>query len=189
MSLFNIFKRKQTKEIIGKPIDIEQVEAKKARISKLNVVIDPPKETALQKHRRKQKSRFSEVKKKKYKRARNQGQSIRKSMIEAGYAESTAIGVNGAASFVKLCEKERSAALDRNKWSKEHFLTKREGIIDKCEKRNDFTNVIRAVEGQERLAGADKSLDQAQINVYNLPQNEEGLTNSILNRLKGLAKK
>lgn len=50
--------------------------------------------------------KLSNLKKAKYKKARKEGKSIRESLLEAGYAESTSIGKNGSLTFVEVCEKE-----------------------------------------------------------------------------------
>ena len=125
------------------------------------------------------------VKKKKYKRARNKGKTIEKALLEANYAPSTAKGTNGSLTLVKTCEKERSEALDRNKWSKEHFLQERGKIIERAKNKGDLSNELRALEGQEELAEV-RNNTKIQVNVSQAQGTEQKELKERTNKHRGI---
>lgn len=180
MGIFNIFKKKQ--KVLNNNLTIDQSSEPQKRGK------GRPK-GSLNKPKPKRGQQINPIQYLRAKHIRMQGATGKETLLYAGQAETTAGHKVGSSKLLEVVDRDIERELLAKNLDVDYFIKKRERIIEKAENKKDYSNALRGIEGQERLTGIDKSTDQAQINVYNLPQTEEGLTNSILNRLKGLAKK
>ena len=109
-------------------------------------------------------SKINPIRKRKVKTNLLKGKSARKSMIEAGYAESTAKNATDK-KVVKVCLKEILKEYDTKDITIDNVLKMLLDIIDLAKSKGDIANYNRAVETISRHLGMLKPDTNTEINI------------------------
>ena len=117
----------------------------------------------------------------------NPKNSIKDSLLLAGYARSTAEGKNSATGAVKVCQEEIARELVFSDLTPQHFTRRSELIFHKSidRKKPDLTNAIRITEFQGRISGIDR---QSPSTIVNISDGETTIINADTDGLTRLAR-
>jgi len=137
-------------------------------LPKDNAATDPktPKKEAKRRGNHKGKG-IDPIRKILYKKARKEGKSKAKSLIEAKGSKKTAYHDIANSKLVITCEKELEREYRAKDITPDYLIKRTEAIIEKAENKGDFTNSHRGLENIGKWTGAEKPQSQI-INVYQL---------------------
>ena len=143
-----------------------------------------PLKTKPKKPANKRAKRINPIRKRILKRELKKGNDAKNSMLKAGYKPNTAHNATQT-NIVKTCQEEISQELKAKDITVDYLIGLLLQAKELCLTGNkaDITNFIRSIDSMARIVSIG-SQDKTVINIANVPNTSEELTQSILDRLK-----